>query len=138
MASAAQEADERRLEVASALIAHQALRTERALFRRPARKFLLLLAPPLLVGAVLTLALTRAHAERLIPGLWLLLYGSAVAAASTLTVRLVGLMGGLFLVLGVAALALPAAAGNWLLGAGFGGLHLVFGTWIGRANDEQR
>ncbi|HTV50157.1 MAG TPA: hypothetical protein VME21_03155 [Steroidobacteraceae bacterium] len=121
----------------SALIAHQALRTERALFRRPTRKFLLLLAPPLLVGAVLTLSLWREHEESLIPGLWLLLYGSAVSAASTLTGRLVGIMGGLFLVLGVTALALPPVAGNWLLGGGFGGLHLLFGVLIGRANNEQ-
>lgn len=122
----------------SALILHQAVRTEWALFRGPARKVLMCLAPPLLVGAVLTAALQREHAAALIPGLWLLLYGSAVAAASTLTLRLVGIMGALFLVLGVTALALPPGAGNWLLGAGFGGLHLIFGVLIGLTNHEQR
>jgi hypothetical protein len=33
---------------------------------------------------------------------------------------------------GVAALLLPASAANWMMLAGFGGLHIVFGFYIAR------
>ena len=119
----------------SALMVHQALSTGSALYRGPTRKFLLCLTPSLLVGAVLTLALRQHHAASLLPGVWLLLYGSAVAAASTHTVRPLALMGGLFVLLGVMTLPLPLSAANWMLGAGFGGLHLLFGIVIGRTKE---
>jgi len=120
----------------SALMAHQALRSGAALYSGPARKFLLCLSPPLLAGALLTLVLWQRAAVGLVPGVWLLLYGSAVTAASTHTARPLALMGSLFILLGVLALLMPASAANWLLGAGFGGLHLVFGVLIGRMKNE--
>lgn len=121
----------------SALMIHQAVRSGTALYRGPARKFLLCLAPSLIVGAVITFALWRAQAVDLLPGVWLLLYGCGVTAASTMTVRPVGVMGGLFLLLGVAALALPSDYSDLFLGAGFGGLHLAFGIVIGRGKRER-
>lgn len=121
----------------SALMLHQAVRSGAQLYRGPARKFLLCLVPSLFVGAVLTFALWR-HAAQLLPGMWLLLYGCGVAAASTMTVRSVGVMGLLFLVLGVAALLLPFGYSDLLLGAGFGGLHLAFGIIIGWPKHEQQ
>jgi hypothetical protein len=36
-----------------------------------------------------------------------------------------------FLVVGAVALFVPPL-GNWMLAAGFGGLHIVFGAWIAR------
>lgn len=121
----------------SALMIHQALRSRTALYRGPARKFLLCLVPSLFAGAVITLALWRAHAVQMLPGTWLLLYGCGVAAASTMTVRPVGIMGALFLLLGVTALLLPPHYADLMLGAGFGGLHLAFGIVIGRSKHEQ-
>ena len=115
----------------SGLIAHQTLRRGTILYRGPARKFLACLLPPLLAGAALTFELYQEDALRLIPGTWLLLYGCAVVAAGTLTVPPVSLMGALFALLGIAALRLPGAFANVLLGSGFGGLHLLFGVWIG-------
>jgi len=115
----------------SALIAQQSLRSGTALFRGPTRKFLLCLCPALGVGLVLTAQLWLSGAPRMIPAMWLLMYGCGVLAASTMTVRPIALMGALFLGLGVAALELPPAWGNLLLGAGFGGLHIVFGLAIG-------
>jgi hypothetical protein len=122
----------------SAVMIQQAVSARSTFYRGPVRKFLLCLSPPLVAGALLTVALYQHHNESLIPGVWLLLYGSAVAAASTLTVRSVGVMGVLFMALGVLALPLSPAAANLVLGAGFGGLHLVFGVLIGWMNHEQR
>ena len=114
----------------SALIAQQSLRSGRALFRGPARKFLFCLFPPLCVGLILTVQLWPG-AQRLIPAVWLMMYGCGVLAVSTMTVRPVALMGALFLGLGLVAFGLPPAWQNLLLGAGFGGLHIVFGLIIG-------
>jgi hypothetical protein len=41
-------------------------------------------------------------------------------------------MGVVFMALGVVAFALPAAYGHWMMAAGFGGLHIVFGIVIAR------
>jgi hypothetical protein len=41
-------------------------------------------------------------------------------------------MGVAFMTVGVCALAVAPAAGNALMAAGFGGLHIVFGTAIAR------
>ncbi len=102
------------------------------LLSRPGRKFALGLFPPMFTAALLTLVLYRAGDTALLPGVWLLLYGVGVVAAGTFSVRVVPAMGASFMALGVAALAAPAAWGNWLLAAGFGGLHTGFGIVIAR------
>ena len=68
-----------------------------------------------------------------IPGTWLLLYGCALVAASVATTRTIGLMGSMFMALGLVALVTPDSAQIPLLGIGFGGLHVVFGFIIGHA-----
>ncbi|BDC52767.1 hypothetical protein F183_A50820 [Bryobacterales bacterium F-183] len=100
----------------------------------PLRKFLLSFLPPLFAGAVMTLALYRAGMFGLLPGAWLLSYGAAVISGGTFSVRVVPAMGVCFVVLGCVALLAPAAAvwPGWLLAAGFGGLHVVFGLWIAK------
>ncbi|MGZ8376558.1 MAG: hypothetical protein ACXWZS_13860 [Gemmatirosa sp.] len=98
----------------------------------PARKLALAFIPPILAGALLTLALWRADALVAVPALWLLLYGTGVLASGAHSVRAVPAMGAGFLALGAVAVVAPAAWGNLLLGLGFGGLHLVFGPWIAR------
>jgi hypothetical protein len=124
--------------VGGTLVARQASRRGGSLVSAPFRKFLMCLCPALLAGAVLTLVLSLADMQRLIPGTWLLLYGCAVIAASTAThsrsLPIVASMGALFVILGAAAFALPASAHTMLLGAGFGGLHLISGILIGRIN----
>lgn len=96
------------------------------------RKFLLGFLPPALAGAILTLALYQAGAAPLIPGAWLLLYGVAVVAAGAFSVKVIPVMGSCFMALGAVALFGPAAWGEAFLGAGFGGLHVVFGLHIAR------
>jgi hypothetical protein len=119
-----------------ALVARQIARRGHARYLGPARKFLLCLCPALLAGAVLTWALWSAGSTGVIPGMWLLLYGCAVLAASTVTTagvtRLICIMGALFVALGSAAFMLPPTAHTAMLGLGFGVSHIVFGILIGR------
>jgi hypothetical protein len=98
----------------------------------PGRKFALAFTPPLLAGAILTVALTPAAPRDLLVGMWLLLYGAGVAAGGALSVPVVPVMGVSFMVAGVVALVLPATAANWMMVAGFGVLHIVFGYFIAR------
>jgi len=99
---------------------------------RPARQFALSFSPAILAGALLTAACYRSGSFELLPGLWLLLYGSAVVAGGTFSVRIVPLMGLLFLFLGAIALFSSPLVADICLGAGFGGLNIVFGIIIAR------
>lgn len=102
------------------------------LWSGPTRKFVFSFVPPMLAGAVLTLALWEAGQPRLIPGTWLLLYGTGVITGGAFSVRIVPVMGGCFLAGGTLALMSPMAWQNALMGLCFGGLHIVFGVMIAR------
>jgi hypothetical protein len=114
----------------SALMVRQAARAGTTLYRGPARRFVLCLAPSLVAGTLLTAVLWRAAMAPLLSGTWLLLYGCGVVSASTTTARCVGVMGATFVALGAAAFVLPPLWHNALLGAGFGGLHIGFGLYL--------
>jgi hypothetical protein len=106
------------------------------LWSAPARKFVFSFVPHLFAGAVLTLALWEAGAVASIPGLWLMLYGTGVITGGAFSVRAIPVMGACFLTEGALALfLLPGMSMVWAdlwLGAGFGGLHILFGTIIAR------
>jgi hypothetical protein len=110
---------------------HKAKRGQVDLRSAPAKKFVLGLSPSLVAGCVLSLSIVRAGRADLLPMVWLLLYGTAVTAAGTFSVRPVPAMGVCFLGLGVVAAVVPGA-GHLLLTVGFGGLHLLFGLLIAR------
>jgi len=110
-----------------------AIKSRRArlpLLSGPGRKFLAGFIPAMLAGAVLTAALISRGEATLLPALWLLLYGAAVFSGGSASVRIVPLMGACFMAAGAVALLLPATAETIALAAGFGGLHIVFGTII--------
>jgi len=96
------------------------------------RKFALSLLPALAVGALFTVVLYQNDLAALLPGTWLLLYGTGVVAAGAFSVSAVPAMGLGFLALGTAAILGPASWGNALLAVGFGGLHMAFGVVIAR------
>jgi len=103
-----------------------------ALFGAPLRKLVLCLLPGIFAGAVLTAVHWQSGNLHAIPGTWLLLYGCALVSTSAPTARIVGVLGALFVTLGLVAFWLPDELHIVALGAGFGGLHLVFGLLIGR------
>ena len=103
-----------------------------SLISRPGRRFALGLLPPLIAGALLTVTLFAAGVLWVLPGLWLLLYGTGVVTGGAFSVRIVPVMGLGFMALGAVALLAPAAWGDAFLAAGFGGLNLLFGLFIAR------
>ncbi len=96
------------------------------------RRFLLGLLPPLIAGAALTGALYATGQYDYMPGVWLLLYGTACITGGAYSVRLIPILGICFMLLGGLALFIPLAWGNGLLAIGFGGLQVGFGWVIGR------
>jgi len=100
----------------------------------PGRKFVLSFSPPIIVGALLTFVLYRAGLLEAIPGVWLLLYGTAVVAGGAFSVKIVPVMGLCFMVAGMVALFTPVGWGHWILGLAFGGLHIAFGIPIARSH----
>jgi hypothetical protein len=98
----------------------------------PARKFVLCLFPALFAGMIMTGVHWYYGNLRAIPPTWLLLYGCALIAASATTTRTIGVLGGSFVTLGLLALILPEGLQIPMLAVGFGGLHILFGFFIGR------
>jgi len=98
----------------------------------PGRKVAFSLSPPIFAGAIVTVVLYRAGLTNAIPGLWLLLYGTGVVTGGMFSVSVVPIMGLCFMTLGAVAFFAPAEYANWLMAAGFGGLHVVFGVIIAR------
>jgi hypothetical protein len=98
----------------------------------PAHRFAVAYLPPLAAGMILTAAFVAFGVGTRLPGCWLLLYGTALAAGGASTIRVVPLMGAGFMTLAVVAFTTPPAWGHWLLAIGFGGLHIVFGLVIAR------
>jgi hypothetical protein len=110
----------------------KAQRAHMPLWSGPGRKFLLSFSPPMLVGALLTVVLYRAGVVEAIPGMWLLLYGTAVVTGGAFSVRLIPVMGICFMLAGTLALFTPQTWNDWIMAVAFGGLHIAFGIPIAR------
>ena len=118
--------------ISLASMTFKARQTRIPLMPKSLRKLVLSFSPPMAVGALLTVALVRMNLMVLLPGTWMLLYGTAVVTAGTYSVRSVPVMGAGFIALGAVSLFAPPGWDTWLMMAGFGGLHLIFGALIAR------
>jgi hypothetical protein len=118
--------------VGSILLVRESSLRELRLVGTPLRKFALCLSPSLGAGLVMTAVHWFGGNLHAIPGTWLLLYGCALVAASAATTRIIAALGALFILFGLGALLLSDKFQIPVLGAGFGGLHIIFGVLIGR------
>ena len=98
----------------------------------PGRKFAMSFLPPIVVGAVLTAVIYNAGLVGVLPGLWLMLYGTGVITGGAFSVPIVPVMGLCFIAAGVVAVAVPFVWTNVILALAFGGLHIAFGIPIAR------
>ena len=120
------------LTIATMMMARKSRLEGVKLLTGPGRKFAWNVIPPLVAGAVLTVALVRMGSIDLLPGMWLLLYGTSIVTGGSYSVRPVPVMGAVFMLLGGVALLSPAEWGNAYMAGGFGGLHIAFGILIWR------
>lgn len=118
--------------VAAAFMTAKARAAGIPLLTGPVRKLVLSFSPPMLVGVLLTVLFVQRGLQSFLPGSWMLLYGTGVVTAGTYSVRIVPVMGAAFMTLGACALFAPSSWATALMMAGFGGLHIAFGTLIAR------
>ena len=103
----------------------------RSLWSASFTKLAWIMAPVLVVGALLTLALAESTASHLLPGMWLSVYGAGVTAGGTQSLREFRWIGSLLITLGALAMFVPDLSLG-LLAIGFGALHVMLGLDIVR------
>ncbi|MGH2354873.1 MAG: hypothetical protein ACRDI2_06855 [Chloroflexota bacterium] len=113
-------------------IRHKARAKGQGLLARPNRRFAFSFAPPMIAGALLTLACYLSGAVAMLPGMWLLLFGAGVTSGGMSSVRIIPVMGVSFLGLGAVALFAPPTWGDAFMAAGFGIMLIAFGVIIAR------
>jgi hypothetical protein len=118
--------------VSAITMLRKAREAQAPLLSGPARKLLLSFAPPMAAGALLTAVLYAHGLTALLPGVWLMLYGTAVVTGGAFSVRILPALGLMLMLLGAVALVAPAGWGDWIMGLGFGGAHVAFGLLIAR------
>ncbi|MDP1932390.1 MAG: hypothetical protein Q8L60_13135 [Gammaproteobacteria bacterium] len=117
--------------VALALTACKAVKQGGSLASPSGRKLLLAFLPAMAAGGLVTLSFFLSGHVALLPGIWLSLYGAAVMTAGAWSVRIIPVMGGMFMVFGAVTLLGPVS-GDFMLALGMGGLHIIFGILIWR------
>ena len=98
----------------------------------PARRFFSSYFAPIIAAAALTYVLAGSGTYTALPALWLLAYGASFVSSGTFSIPVVPVMGVCYMLLGLAACFTGPQLGNALVGAGFGGMHLIFGFIIAR------
>src|SRR6187549_3690542 len=77
----------------------------------PSKKFAFGFAPPLIAGVAITLGLFRFENYEIMAPVWMLLYGAAVVTGGAYSVRVIPVMGWIFMLFGAIAFVLPAGFG---------------------------
>ena len=119
--------------IAGVSMALKAKRANVSFTGTPARRFFVSYFAPIVAAAILTFLLAKVGAFAALPATWLLLYGASFISSGAYSIRVVPVMGVCFMTLVLIACLVPFTAGNALLGAGFGGLHIIFGIIIARS-----
>lgn len=117
--------------VALLFIARKASGQNQTMWGGSGKKLFMAFLPAMSVGALLTLAFYLQGYTLLLPGIWLSLYGAAVMTAGAHSIRLIPIMGALFIALG-GLMLLGLVPMHMTLAVGFGGLHILFGLIIWR------
>ena len=113
-------------------MAQKARRANTTLTGATARRFAIGMAAPFVAGAAITYALWSVRSFTVMAPTWLLLYGAGVLTGGIFSTAVVRAIGVCFMALGIAAIVTPPEWANAWLAIGFGGLHVVFGTYIAR------
>ena len=100
-----------------------------SLVSAPSRKFALAFSPPIIAAIILTSLFYFKSLFEFIPTVWLTLYGTAVVTGGAYSVKIVPIVGWLFVALGFISVFLDASYGNILMGLGFGVFATLF--WFG-------
>lgn len=103
-----------------------------SLVSAPAKKFALAFAPPLAAGVVLTSLFYFKSLFEFMPTVWLTLYGTAVVTGGAYSVKIVPIVGWLFIALGLVSVFTDTSYNNLLMALGFGVLQIVFGLIVAR------
>ena len=111
-------------------MARKARATRTRMLGPSGRRCLLGLAPAVVAGGAVTIAFARAGLTEALPGLWLLLYGSGLAAGGGRSAPAVPFAGACFMAVGTAALLAPWGFGDLFMALGFGGLSIAFGAVV--------
>jgi hypothetical protein len=108
---------------------------DESVLNMPTKMVLGALCPAGFSLVVLTVALGAHGRTDLLPGVWLLCYGTGLFSAALFARREFQKIGVTALVLGAAALASPAGWGTLFMGVGFGALHLAYGVTAWRVEN---
>lgn len=114
------------------LMKRRATRVGKRIVSQLGKQMVLGSTPGLGAGALLTLFFLQHGLMAHLYPVWMLCYGSAVAAVGLFSQREVSLLGAAFLLAGAVTLFLPVAFGLPAMGVVFGGFHIVYGLIMSR------
>lgn len=98
----------------------------------PSKKFALAFAPPLVAAVILTALFYIRGYFPFLPTVWLTLYGTAIVTGGAYSVKIVPIVGWVFIALGLVSVFFDARFGNYFMAFGFGFLQIVFGLIVAR------
>ena len=103
-----------------------------SLVSAPSRKFAFAFAPPIIAAVILTALLYFRSLFAFMPTVWLTLYGTAVVTGGAYSVKIVPIVGWIFIALGLISVFVDTRYGNLLMALGFGVIQVVFGLVVAR------